>query len=378
MKRIILTGLWALISIDNASGLSFVAYGDARTYPNDHQVVVDAIARVNPELILFSGDLWDGYGSTLAASSERFRAILNKNANVAQLLQKNLFLVARGNHETESEMLAFQPSLVRNGKVQYSFTQGNCFFISLGMDAMVSLAFLEQQLQSAAAKQATWKFVYSHFPVYSTGDHGSLGMPAFERICDKYGVNVVFNGHDHLYERSHQIYGGKAVDNSNRLTADKGTVYIVSGGGGAPLYSCHTKGWFTNVCRSTRNFCQVKTDENQISVRAMLTNGQAFDSITISRSFATHAAPSASPFFGWLNVNQMLSQNRAILSFSPIRGYVGILEILAADGTSLRKETLASGQTSLAWDYGKTAKGEYLAVLRDGAVSFSRKIPLSN
>jgi hypothetical protein len=258
------------------SSLHFVVYGDTRGDVATHQSVVDAFAKLDPQLVLHSGDLWDGY------SPQQFDAILTKNANIGALLDKNLFLVSRGNHETASAMLAFQPTLVRGGAELYSATVGNSFFVSLGMDPAGSAAFLEQQLSSPAAQAATWRFVFSHYPIYSGGPHGGHGIAAIESLCDKYGVAVYFNGHDHLYERSQQMRGQHIVDKSDLMRAANGTVYVVTGGGGAGLYSGSPIP-STHFQKSIHHFMEVQATSTTLTVTARTPDGQPLDSFSISR-----------------------------------------------------------------------------------------------
>jgi len=52
-------------------------------------------------------------------------------------------------------------------------------------------------------------------------------VPLFEQ----YGVDMVFNGHDHHYERTCPIRAGQCSS-----AQEGGVVYYVTGGGGAPLY----------------------------------------------------------------------------------------------------------------------------------------------
>ncbi|MEL6346638.1 MAG: hypothetical protein AAFV53_26230 [Myxococcota bacterium] len=72
-----------------------------------------------------------------------------------------------------------------------------------------------------------------HQPAYSACTrHGSNidVREAWTPIFDRYGVDAVFAGHNHIYERSYPLNGGEAV------SAGQGTTYIVTGGAGAPLY----------------------------------------------------------------------------------------------------------------------------------------------
>lgn len=260
--------------------LHWVAYGDTRTNASTHQKVIDAISKLNPELVVHSGDLWDEYSS----GSSQWSGIIMKNANIAALLQKNLFLVAQGNHESSSELLAFKPTLVRNNSVRYSTKIGNSFFVVLGLDPSASAAvtYLQQQLATPEAKSATWRFVFSHYPTWNGGDHANDGYPALEKVMDEGNVTIHFGGHDHNYQRSYQLFGQKPVDMSDALQAAKGTVYIVSGGGGAPLYPC-SKIPNLKFVSSTNNFVEVTVDATTVDIKAWNLSGKMIDAFKITR-----------------------------------------------------------------------------------------------
>ena len=116
----------------------------------------------------------------------------------------------------------------------------------------------------------------------AAGSHGENGMSAVESIFDQYGVDLFFCGHDHHYERSHQIKGQSAVDKGDNLMAGRGTVYIVTGGGGAPLYSVGNK-WWTNTAKSIRHYVELVVSDTKISVTARNNSGNKIDSFTISK-----------------------------------------------------------------------------------------------
>jgi 3',5'-cyclic AMP phosphodiesterase CpdA len=60
--------------------------------------------------------------------------------------------------------------------------------------------WLEKEL---AASGSDWKVAFFHHPPYSSGMHGSSEIlrSQLEPLFIKYGVNVVFTGHEHFYER---------------------------------------------------------------------------------------------------------------------------------------------------------------------------------
>jgi hypothetical protein len=257
--------------------LHFAVYGDTRTGFATHEKVVDQIAKLNPDLVIHSGDLWDGY------TQAQFSTILNKNANIGALLANGLYVVSRGNHETVADYLAFKPSLSRGSSTErFSYSVGNSYFVVLGMDPSGAASFLETELKKPEATAARWRFVQSHYPVYSGGTtHGASGIPSIEKLCDTYHVAVYWSGHDHIYERSHQVLGGQVADTGDALSVSNGTVYVVSGGGGAPLYGV-AKIATTHIQASTNNYVDVVAAPTTVTVKAYKLDGTQLDSFTIA------------------------------------------------------------------------------------------------
>ena len=62
------------------------------------------------------------------------------------------------------------------------------------------LEWLEKEL---AASGSDWKIAFFHHPLYASGMHGSdeILKGQLEPLFLKHGVNVVFTGHEHFYER---------------------------------------------------------------------------------------------------------------------------------------------------------------------------------
>ena len=111
------------------------------------------------------------------------------------------FYACLGNHDISNETL-YKPFNM-NGQRYYSFKKGPVQFFALDSNYMDStqLDWIEHQLADSTAK---WKVAYFHHPLYSDGRfHGpdvdlrNRLMPIFE----KYGVNLVLSGHEHIYER---------------------------------------------------------------------------------------------------------------------------------------------------------------------------------
>ncbi len=111
-----------------------------------------------------------------------------------------------------------------------------------------------------------WTVVVFHAPVYSPGAHGST--PGYRRwvprLLERHGVDLVLNGHDHVYALSKPL---------------KGIRYVVTGGGGAPLYACTEKS-FSARCDSRHHFLSVFVSEELITVRAVPIKGPPFQKFT--------------------------------------------------------------------------------------------------
>ncbi|HUK87476.1 MAG TPA: metallophosphoesterase [Terriglobales bacterium] len=131
------------------------------------------------------------------------------------------FYASLGNHDDPNERL-YAPFNM-GGKRYYSFHRGNVAFFALDSNYMdrAQLKWLEDQLQNSGA---AWKICYFHHPLYSEARaHGSdLDLrAALQPLFEKYGVNLVFSGHDHVYQR---------------LQAPDGIYYFVVGNSGQLRY----------------------------------------------------------------------------------------------------------------------------------------------
>jgi 3',5'-cyclic AMP phosphodiesterase CpdA len=118
------------------------------------------------------------------------------------------FYASLGNHDNTNEI--FYKSFNMNGESYYTYKKGNVHFFVLNSNYMdqKQLAWLETQLQSAG--KTDWKVCYFHHPLYTSAKfHGpSLDLrQSLEPLFIKYGVDVVFSGHEHVYERVHPQHG---------------------------------------------------------------------------------------------------------------------------------------------------------------------------
>jgi 3',5'-cyclic AMP phosphodiesterase CpdA len=106
-----------------------------------------------------------------------------------------------------------------SGEEFYRFKKGDVAFYSLNSNYMDKrqLKWLEDELINDTSK---WKIAFFHHPPYSSGGkHGSSGglREIVEPLFIKYGVDVVFTGHEHFYER---------------IKPQNGIFYFITGAGG--------------------------------------------------------------------------------------------------------------------------------------------------
>lgn len=90
-------------------------------------------------------------------------------------------------------------------KGYYSYDLGDWHIVALNSQIDISAGSLEEQWLRAdlAAHPATCTLAYWHDPLFSSGawSGGDEGMKALWQALYDYGVDIVLNGHDHIYER---------------------------------------------------------------------------------------------------------------------------------------------------------------------------------
>jgi 3',5'-cyclic AMP phosphodiesterase CpdA len=197
------------------NSLKFAAIGDNGTGDREQYEVAQRMTALHAtfpfDLVIMLGDNMYG-GQRPADFVKKFEQ------PYAALLAANVkFQASLGNHD-RPENVSYGPFNM-NGQRYYTYVRNNVRFFALDSTLMDSkqLAWLEAALRDAREE---WKIPYFHHPLYSNAArHGSsvdLRL-LLEPLFLKYGVNVVFSGHDHVYER---------------LKPQKGIYYFVSGAAG--------------------------------------------------------------------------------------------------------------------------------------------------
>jgi hypothetical protein len=200
---------------NRTDSVKFAVIGDAGTGSREQYEVAARMGEAHAgfpfDLVLMVGDNF--YGGQRPADlvrkfDEPYRPLLSAGVS---------FRAAIGNHD-ELRTIDYPP-LNMGGQRYYTFARRNIRFFALDTNAVDDrqLRWFDAALQDA---QEEWKICFFHHPLYSNaGRHGAAldVRTLLEPILLRYGVDVVFSGHDHVYER---------------LAPQKGIQYFVTGASG--------------------------------------------------------------------------------------------------------------------------------------------------
>ncbi len=257
---------------------TFTAYGDQGvTY--DAVGTTNLIRAQNPAFHLHAGDVSyaESGGSGLLTDPYDPRVWDQWFPEIEPAAGVIPYNVVVGNHEMEpwyspdgygGDFARFDfPGKTSSGAqaTYYSFTYGNVGVVALdandvsyelpanfGYSGGAQVSWLNSTLSALRANpQIDFIVVYFHHCAYCTcTTHGCDGgvekyfVPAF----DTYSVDLVINGHNHIFERTYPIRNGSAVSTNVPVGATwnsaNGTTYVTAGGAGKSLYAFSAEDYY--------------------------------------------------------------------------------------------------------------------------------------
>jgi 3',5'-cyclic AMP phosphodiesterase CpdA len=132
------------------------------------------------------------------------------------------------------------------------------------------LEWLDAEL---AKSGSDWKICFFHHPIYSSGEAHGSDMElrrVLEPILVKHGVNAVFAGHEHFYER---------------IKPQKGIYYFISGAGGKLRTGGLKKTKLTEKSfDQDLNFMLLEIDGDQMHLQVVSRAGKTVDSTVLTRN----------------------------------------------------------------------------------------------
>ena len=251
----------------------FVVYGDTRDGHAIHRQLVALIMKQKPDFVIQTGDL------VHRGSDDSLWKIYDDITG--DMRRKLAVYPARGNHDVGGagyEARVTTPFTSGN-KLYHSLDKNGSHFIVLAVDEVSEYdpgspqyRWLVKDLADATARRPANIFVSFHVPPYSIGAHGS-DLSVRKALCPlftKYHVRAVFNGHDHIYYR----------------TLRDNVWYLVSGGGGAPLYDPDpNKGAIEgDKWNKVHHIVVCDVDGSTVTVTALRPDGSTLDHFTIPAS----------------------------------------------------------------------------------------------
>ncbi len=248
--------------------VTFIAYGDDRTDPTAHAAIVRAMLQVPSAFLVNTGDMVED-GSDADAWQSFFDV-------EAPLLRDRPIFADIGNHELVNDLAGSNfvryfgfsnpggsPTLygtVRFGLVRFFFLNG-----MHGWDSGEELAWLTRELTSADAEVGlVWRIAVVHHGPWSSGPHGpnanllDAGIP---ELLAAHHADLFLSGHDHIYERG----------------SSDGLKYLVSGGGGAPLYRIDRLQPTSLKAEAAYHFIEISATPSELRIVARRVDGTVLD-----------------------------------------------------------------------------------------------------
>jgi 3',5'-cyclic AMP phosphodiesterase CpdA len=263
----------------STEGFRFLAYGDNRSDAAAHAAVVKAMQAAPGDFLIHTGDFVEDGGQP-----DDWRRFFDIEA---PLLRERCVYSAVGNHElTDGAGIAYAryfgatdpPSATArfapehlNGTTRWA--NARFFFLNsmVPLSRGIDRRWLEKALEDADAEPGlAWRILVMHHGPWSSGPHGnntmllSADVPALLRA---HNVDLIFAGHDHIYERG--INGGLP--------------YVVTGGGGAPTYRVSTALPSARKIESTRHFVQVAVKGEVLALKAVRVDGSTLDTCELAK-----------------------------------------------------------------------------------------------
>ena len=292
---------------DPGSTVRFIAFGDSGTGSPQQRALAALMWADSFDLALHTGDI--AYGNSGGTGDASYATFQSWFFDIYRdWLRRRPFFPSNGNHDTRAGTdwgRAYLDlfDLPRNGgdgaysdhaERYYSFDYGPVHFVALDTEPAFQdaarraeqLAWLQADL---AATSQPWKIAYFHRSPYSSGgEHGSdlAVRQAFGPIFEAHGVQLVLSAHEHVYERG--VPWRVSADSTRQAVT-----YVVTGGGGGPLYPAATDAW-TARSASTHHLTHVAINGCTATLTAVDATGATLDTWSLNRcDQASDAQPPA-------------------------------------------------------------------------------------
>jgi len=265
---------------------AFAVIGDTEGRPHINNRIAKLVWDERPDFGLHLGDITDG-----GDRENKYEWNYEYFTGMGQLLERLPFFTVPGNGEGDLYWYRRYHALP-DTQAYYRFSYGDADFFMLDSNRPEQFApggeqyqWLEDQLSASTAR---WKFVAHHHAVYSADedDYGNswkgkaaLGDTLIQKIVplyEKYGVDMVFYGHLHTYQRTFPLKDNRA---------DKqGVIYIQAGGAGGNLEDfTPTRAWYNAKTYRGYHYCTIHIAGDALNLKMYDVYGRLKDYLDIHK-----------------------------------------------------------------------------------------------
>jgi len=240
------------------TAFTFAVLGDTRTQHEVHRGVVERIVAMSPDFVLHTGDLVE-----VGSDPHQWEVFFEIER---ELIARAPLFPTLGNHEGDHANY-FEAFYLPGNERWYVFDYGPARFVCLQVDGFAEFGPGSQQyawLEDVLADSSQdWLVVYFHAPPYTSVEDGyeEIVRQVLPPLFERYGVDLVFNGHKHNYERNEV----------------RGVTYVVTGGGGAPLYAEQEREPTQAAFALAYHFVLVEVNGGWLGVTAISDGGEVLD-----------------------------------------------------------------------------------------------------
>ena len=275
-----------------ASGTTMAAAGDWGCSDNTEKTVQN-VRNLNPKLLLALGDF--SYDKTSTCWLSVMKPI------------ESITKISIGNHEDSDTLLNSYLNQFRLSKQYYSFDTNNVHVLIMSTEEEFEpnsdqYNFVVNDLRNAANNpDIKWIIVNMHNPFYSSpneceasGCEGDKDFrESFHPLFDKYGVDLVLEGHVHNYQRSfplafNQQKSGEPIVTSASKTDynnPSGAIFAIVGTGGVNLHGLSDKAPFMAFQQDSKfGVLYMHFSNDKIDAKFVTNEGETLDHFSISKT----------------------------------------------------------------------------------------------
>jgi predicted phosphodiesterase len=262
---------------DKLTSIKFAVIGDSgRGTPPQHEVAAQMI-RYREEfpfafVIMLGDNIYEGPATAADYArkfEEPYRVLLDAGVK---------FFAVLGNHD-DPRQVHYKPFNM-NGERYYTLappedllakiaTRVEFFAIDSTNLDRPQVRWLDERLGVSTAE---WKIVFLHHPLYTSGRYRNASRAhrwALEPLFVRHGVDVVFSGHEHIYQRSE---------------LQSGIQYFVSGGAGSlRLGDGVPASYVAKNYDDDYHFMLIEVDGDDLHFQAISRTGVTIDAGTLAK-----------------------------------------------------------------------------------------------